>query len=404
MQQADILKQGHKPVRLKLWQSLFQRLLSKAQAGTLHVRFSDGNYFTIRGADEGPQAVLHLHNLRPVWRLITAGELGFARSYLEGDWDSPDVGAVLGFALKNEQALLSLLRTSGVWGRLDYWRHRLRPNSVRGSRQNIAFHYDLGNDFYRLWLDESLTYSSALFTRPDLTLFEAQAAKYARILTQLNIGPEDHVLEVGCGWGGFAEYAVRKTGCRVTGLTLSTEQAHYARARLKAAGFEDRTDIRLEDYRHVTGTYDKIVSIEMFEAVGEDNWPVYFDVLRQRLKPEGRALIQTITISDERFEHYRRHADFIQTYIFPGGMLPSPDAFRRSATASGFKVDEALAFGSDYARTLRLWDQAFIKEWDSIKVQGFDQRFFRMWHYYLQYCAAGFEGDPLDVYQYTLSV
>lgn len=404
MLQADILKQNPQPLRLKLWQALFRRLLSKAHAGRLHVQFADGNGFTTGGGTQGPEAVLHLYNLRPVWRLITAGELGFARSYLEGDWDSPDIGAVLGFALQNEQALLSLLRTAGIWGRLDYWRHRLRDNSLSGSRRNIAFHYDLGNDFYQLWLDDSLTYSSALFTRSDMTLSEAQTAKYERILKQLNIGPDDHVLEVGCGWGGFAEYAVRETGCRVTGLTLSTEQANYARARLEGAGLSHRTDIRLEDYRHVTGTYDRIVSIEMFEAVGEDNWPVYFDVLRQRLKPEGRALVQTITISDARFEHYRRHADYIQTYIFPGGMLPSPSAFERRAAASGFKMDDAFAFGADYARTLRLWDQTFIAEWDRIAAQGFDQRFFRMWHYYLQYCAAGFEGDPLDVYQFTLSL
>ncbi len=338
-----------------------------------------------------------------MWRLLSGGDLGFARAYVDGDWDSPDIEALLRLALRNEAALLSAMRPWPIWGWLAHLRHRLRPNSVRGSRRNIASHYDLGNAFYALWLDDSMTYSSALFQRPDMTLSEAQMAKYAQIVRQLDIGPDDHVLEIGCGWGGFAEYAVAQTGCRVTGLTLSKEQAAYARDRLARAGMATRIDIRLEDYRHVTGQYDKIVSIEMFEAVGEANWPTYFRTLRDRLKPGGKASIQTITMADDRFAHYRVNADYIQTYIFPGGMLPSPEVFVARAKQQGLKLENGYAFGRDYARTLRLWDEAFVARWPEIKSLGFDDRFYRMWRYYLHYCAAGFEANTINVFQFVLT-
>ncbi|MFT4090679.1 MAG: cyclopropane-fatty-acyl-phospholipid synthase family protein [Asticcacaulis sp.] len=388
---------------MRLAYELMRHVTAHMNTGTLTIRFPDLPDMVIDKDDGGPSAEIHIHRSRAVWRLLSGGDLGFASAYVDADWDSPDIEAVLRLALKNEAALAKALRPWPVWGWVAHLRHRLRPNTLGGSRKNIASHYDLGNRFYALWLDKSMTYSSALFERPDMSLHEAQMAKYARIVKRLNIGPDDHVLEIGCGWGGFAEYAIAATGCRITGLTLSTEQAAFARERLARAGMASRADIRLEDYRHVTGQFDKIVSIEMFEAVGEDNWPVYFRTVRARLKPGGQAHIQTITIADDRFAHYRVNADYIQTYIFPGGMLPSPATFIAAARKEELNLNKAIAFGQDYARTLRLWDNAFVAQWQHIHPLGFDERFYRMWRYYLHYCAAGFEADTINVYQFDLS-
>ncbi|MGR6468118.1 class I SAM-dependent methyltransferase [Rhizobium sp. PAMB 3182] len=394
---------GSAPVgRLSLWQKIMCRMVDRIQVGSITLQFPGGRSHTVAGAEPGPDATLYLKNPRPIIRLMTSGDLGFAKSYIDGDWDSPDISALLNFALLNEKALRSVIAASAIWGKVALLRHRLRRNSKRGSRRNIAYHYDLGNDFYRLWLDETMTYSSALFEEPHLTLSEAQTAKYARIVRELEIGPDDHVLEIGCGWGGFAEYAIRQTGCRVTGLTLSKEQAAFASDRLERAGLGDKSDIRIEDYRDCGGEFDKIVSIEMFEAVGEENWPVYFSAVRDRLKPGGKAMIQTITIDDERFDDYRRNADYIQTYIFPGGMLPSFATFRNAAGNAGLAVKDWLGFGKHYARTLLTWEQDFIAQWERIRPMGFDERFKRMWRYYLHYCAAGFQAGSINVLQFKL--
>ena len=386
-----------------LWQKSLSRIAERINAGRLTLIFPDGNEDHFLGAESGPEATIRLKNARLVRRLLSDGALGFAQAYLEGDWETPDLGAVLELAVANEGAWRPFMVAKPLRAALAFLQHRLRRNSRAGSRRNIAFHYDLGNDFYRLWLDESMTYSSALYQDPNVSLAGAQAAKYRRILNELNIGPDDHVLEVGCGWGGFAELAIRERGCQVTGLTLSQEQARFARQRLEQAGLGDRADIRLEDYRDCKGTFSKIVSIEMFEAVGEAYWPAYFDKVNSLLSPDGEALVQTITIAEDRFEHYRRNADFIQTHIFPGGMLPSVTAFRRSAGAAGLTVDDAFRFGADYARTLVGWDLQFRDAWAEIAKFGFDERFFRMWHYYLQYCAVGFRTGRIDVVQFKLS-
>ncbi len=364
---------------LKLWQKAICKIADRIETGSLTIHFKGAHSYAVTGKNPGPQAVVFLKNGRAIRRLITAGDLGFARSYIEGDWDSPDIGALLGVAMLNEGSLSRVISASGLWNKLAYLRHRLRRNSKRGSRRNIAYHYDLGNDFYRLWLDETMTYSSALFEKPDASLAEAQQAKYRRIIKELAIGPDDHVLEIGCGWGGFAEFAIAETGCKVTGLTLSKEQAAFARNRLEKAGYADRCDIRIEDYRDCDGAFDKIVSIEMFEAVGEENWPAYFTTVRQRLKPGGSAMIQTITIHEERFENYRRSADYIQTYIFPGGMLPSIEAFKEAASEAGLTVRDWFNFGKHYARTLLAWDRDFSRNWHNIMPMGFDDRFQRMW-------------------------
>lgn len=390
------------PTLRPLWQRIVCGWADRIAAGRLTLRFDGFPDHVVSGSLAGPQAVLHIHQARAVFRIMTGGTLGFAQAYMDEELDTPDLGALLELAVVNEAALHKVLQSSTLVGILARLRHLFRRNSKKGSRRNIAFHYDLGNDFYRLWLDRTMTYSSALYEAPGMSLAEAQEAKYERILQELQIGSGDHVLEIGCGWGGFAEYAMKRTGCRITGLTLSTEQATYARARLARAGLADGADIRLEDYRDCKGRFDKIVSIEMFEAVGEENWTTYFSAVRDLLAPGGQALVQTITIDETRFERYRRGADFIQTYIFPGGMLPSIDAFQAAAEKSSLAIKDCFRFGKDYDRTLLAWDQAFTANWTAIQPQGFDRRFYRMWHLYLHYCAVGFRHHRIDVVQFRL--
>lgn len=387
---------------LPFWQRVLCRWADRVAAGRLTLQFEGYGEHVAFGRLPGPHATLCIRNAKPVFRILTGGTLGFAQAYIDGDLDSPDIGDVLELALANEEAFGKILSSSVIFGSLARLRHKLRRNSKKGSRRNIAFHYDLGNAFYSQWLDRTMTYSSALYETPGQSLAEAQEAKYARIVRELGIGPDDHVLEIGCGWGGFAEHAIRTTGCRVTGLTLSVEQAKFARERLEKAGLADRVDIRLEDYRDCQGQFDKIVSIEMFEAVGEENWPVYFKAVQERLVPGGKAMIQTITIDESRFEQYRRSADFIQTYIFPGGMLPSVTIFERDTGRAGLQVGDRFRFGRDYDRTLIAWDNAFTHNWSSIEPLGFDRRFYRMWRLYLHYCAVGFRVGRIDVVQFRL--
>lgn len=388
--------------QLKLWQRLIVKMASKIQTGQLTLKFPHNRSVIIEGRKPGPKAELYLKNARPVLGLMTDGDVGFARAFIDGDCDSPDLSAFLDLAIANENELASVLSSSALFAFLGRVRHRLRGNTRRGSRKNIAFHYDLGNDFYTRWLDETMTYSSALYEERERSLSEAQIAKYDRIIARLQLGPEDRVLEIGCGWGGFAEHAASRTGCHVTGLTLSREQAKFARERLEKKGLADKTDIRLEDYRDVKGTYDKVVSIEMFEAVGEENWPVFFDAVNQRLCPGGSAVIQSIVIEDHRMDDYRRNPDFIQTFIFPGGMLPSFETFKSGASEAGLMVKDLFDFGKDYGRTLLEWEQRFLNEWSSIRPLGFDERFCRMWRYYLNYCASGFNAGNISVAQFQL--
>ena len=384
------------------WEKFLSRWGEKIAAGRLTVVFPGGRECHFSGTQTGPSARICLKNGRPVKRLLCAGALGFAQAYLDGDWDTPDLGVLLELAAVNEEVWHSLTAGQPVRAAVAYLQHRLRRNSRRGSRRNISFHYDLGNEFYRLWLDETMTYSSALFAQDGMSLYDAQQEKYRRILNELQIGAEDHVLEIGCGWGGFAEIAARERGCRVTGLTLSREQAQFARERLEQAGLGERAEIRLQDYRDCEGTFSKIVSIEMFEAVGEENWATYFNQLRTLMAPGGEALVQTITIAEERFNRYRSKADFIQAYIFPGGMLPSAAIFDDQARAAGLRVTDEYRFGADYDRTLVHWDQQFRSNRHAIARLGFDDRFLRMWHYYLQYCAVGFRTKRIDVVQFRL--
>ena len=340
------------------------------------------------------------------WKLcrdvVTGGDVAFAEAYMDGRWETNDLDALLTVIAFNERALQ--LAFYGQWWRQLVFRvkHLLRSNSRRRARKNIVAHYDLGNDFYRLWLDPTMSYSSALFDGDSQrSLPDAQQAKYERILEQLCLPRGAHVLEIGCGWGGFAEVAAR-AGHRVTAVSLSDAQTEYARERIAKAGLAERVEFRIQDYRDISGQFDGIASIEMFEAVGKRYWPSYFQSVRRALKPGARAAIQTITIADARFEQYRQTSDFIQQYIFPGGMLASPSRFVDEARAAGLGVDAVHRFGHDYAETLRRWLSAFDRNVDTVRAQGFSPKFIRCWRFYLAYCAAGFDSETTDVAQFTL--
>lgn len=385
---------------LPLWARIILHRLENIKYGALSISFPDTQLFRIDGPESGPDAYIHIKSPRIFWSLFSGGALGVARAYLDGQFDTPDLATLLSFGIANEDELKGLLSVPLASKFLANIKHVANANTKKGSRRNIAFHYDLGNEFYGLWLDETMTYSSAIFTNDHQSLKDAQNAKYARIVKELTLKPSDHVLEIGCGWGGFAEYAAKTIGCKITCLTLSVKQANYARNRIQNAGLEHLVEIRIEDYRDCTGQFDKIVSIEMFEAVGEKNWPIYFAQIEKLLTFGGDVLIQVITIAEDRFEHYRKNADFIQSYIFPGGMLPTNQRLTDEANAKGLELCDQYMFGKDYETTLLRWDQAFADRWSDIAPLGFDERFKRMWRYYLHYCAAGFRTQRIDVGQF----
>jgi cyclopropane-fatty-acyl-phospholipid synthase len=379
---------------------LLRRRLSGWTHGRLSVAVPRGRCLLF-GAGPGPEVAVAVHDYRALLRLALSGALGWAEAYVAGEWDTPDLSAFLTAAARNLDVAGDADGTlaSRVFHRL---MHLSRVNTRAGSRRNIAAHYDLGNEFYRLWLDPSMTYSSAIFGSRAEPLEAAQQRKHRRLCDALRLAANDHVLEIGCGWGGFAEVAARDYGCRVTALTVSARQAAFARERLARQGLSSRVEVRLQDYRDVREQFSAVASVEMFEAVGERHWPAYFRTLARCLAPGARAAVQTITIADGRFEGYRRSADFIQRYIFPGGMLPSPSVFRSAAAAAGLSVADAFTFGADYAATLRRWSRAFNAAWPDIAALGFDARFRRLWNYYLSYCEAGFNAGYTDVAQFLL--
>jgi len=370
--------------------------------GRLDVTLPDGRVFRAEGPEPGPVAAVTVHNPDLFARLLRDGDLGFSEAYMDGWWSTPDLQAFMDLIHDRNDAMLDGFPGQGLvraFERLRFW---LQSNSKRQARHNIAHHYDLGNAFYRLWLDDTMTYSAAVFETGQESLEAAQTAKYAGMVDRMGARPGDHVLEIGCGWGGFAEYAARERGLQVTGLTISREQHDYATARMSAAGLSDRVTIKMQDYRDERGTYDGIASIEMFEAVGEKYWPVYFDSLRARLKPGRAATLQVILVEDSRFETYRKQVDFIQKYIFPGGILPGPSVLRREIEKAGLRIEGSFEFGDSYSQTLRRWAESFNARWDEIAAMGFDERFRRMWDYYLTSCAAAFRTGVCDVTQITV--
>jgi cyclopropane-fatty-acyl-phospholipid synthase len=375
------------------------RSLDRLSVGRLTLRLPDGSVRFFGRADAQPAAEVDVRDWRFFRRVLVDGDIGFAEAYMEGFCDSPDLPALIRLLAANDKALGTVARTNVLHNMVLKFLHRRRDNSREGSKRNIHAHYDLGNDFYGLWLDASMTYSSALYGGEDNKPLEAaQIAKYERILAQLDARQGDSILEIGCGWGGFAEVAARR-GMRVTGVTISREQLDYARARLRQAGLADRVDLQFCDYRDMQGSYDHIVSIEMIEAVGERYWPDYFAALKRHVAPGGSAIVQAIVIADELFERYRRHPDFIQTYVFPGGMLLSPSSLREQCRQAGLRIAGLYSFGLDYARTLETWLGRFDRVADQVARLGFDERFRRMWRYYLAYCAAGFSTRRTDVLQ-----
>ena len=379
------------------------RTLCRAERGRLDIVLPDGRRFRVEGAAPGHVAEVHVHDPDIFARTIREGDLGFCDAYLEGDWSTPDLQALMDWFAEDAPAAYDGFPGQGLVRLFEKFRHWLNRNTKTQARKNISYHYDLGNDFYRLWLDDTMTYSSALFETGQESLEAAQTAKYARMVDQIGAKPGDHVLEIGCGWGGFAEYAARERGLRVTGLTISQEQLKFARDRIERAGLSDRVELKLQDYRDERGTYDGIASIEMFEAVGEKYWPTYFETVRRCLKPGGRGTFQIILVQDERFETYRKQVDFIQKYIFPGGMLPGPTVLRRRIEGAGLRVADDFRFGPSYDLTLRRWHEAFLSAWDRIAAMGFDARFKRMWEFYLTSCASAFKSATTDVTQITVT-
>ena len=370
--------------------------------GRLDFRLPDGRVFRIEGARPGPVAEVDIHNPDIFARLIREGDLGFCEAFLDEWWSTPDLQAFLDVVHADNDAVYDGFLGMGLIRAYERFRFWLQSNTRAQARRNIAAHYDLGNEFYGLWLDETMTYSSALFETGQESLEAAQIAKYRSMVDQLGARPGDHVLEIGCGWGGFAEYAAKERGLRVTGLTISRQQHDYAVRRIAEAGLSDRVEIKLQDYRDETGTYDGIASIEMFEAVGERYWPVFFEVLRARLKPGKSATMQIITVQDRRWEVYRKGVDFIQKYIFPGGMLPAPSVLRAEVARAGLEVAGSIEFGESYSLTCRRWHEAFNGNWDRIAALGFDERFRRMWNFYLTSCASTFHFGNCDVTQITV--
>lgn len=378
-------------------------LATKINRGRIDFVMPDGRMFRAEGRDAGPVCALHVHNADTFARLMREGELGFCDAYMEGWWDSPDLQAFSDFLRSDNDVLYDGFPGMYFVRAFERLRHWMNSNSKTQARKNISYHYDLGNEFYALWLDETMTYSSAIFRTGQESMEAAQIAKYASMVDQMGARPGDHVLEIGCGWGGFAEYAARERGLRVTGLTISEEQLKYASERIEKAGLSDLVEFKLQDYRDETGQYDGIASIEMFEAVGEKYWPIYFQTVRDRLKPGKQATLQIITIEDARFDVYRKGVDFIQKYIFPGGMLPSPTALKSEIQRAGMNFVNSVEFGESYSQTLRRWYDTFNARWDEVQAHGFDERFRRMWNFYLTSCAAAFQSGSCDVTQITIS-
>ncbi|WP_373235789.1 class I SAM-dependent methyltransferase [Cohaesibacter celericrescens] len=381
----------------RVWQALLTRMLSGLKGGALVVSLPSGCHLTFGESGFAP-IVISVTSNRLLFKVFSGNPLALAEGNLQGYWSCSDQVALFILLQKNRHILDRALRSDWLTRLMAKYQHKGRSNTRTGSRRNIAFHYDLGNDFYRLWLDETMTYSAAygLSGTSQDDLVQAQLKKYARVLELLDLDSQSSVLEIGCGWGSMALTAAA-AGHKVKGVTLSREQLAFAQDKVIQKGLAEQVDLSLTDYRDVAGVYDGIVSIEMIEAVGQENWPEYFQKIRQSLKPGGRAVIQAITIADDHFDHYRNNVDFIQHYIFPGGFLPSPQGLEEEAAKQGLLIKQQEFFGADYARTLAHWRQAFLSHWPEIEALGFDARFKRMWLYYLDYCEAGFWQGSIDV-------
>jgi len=378
-------------------------IAQKGKNGRMDFVLDDGRTFSAEGPGVGPVCEIRIHNSGIFERLLREGQLGFCDAYLDGQWSTPDLQAFMDYIHADNDEVFDSFPGQKLVQFYERFRFWLQGNSKGQARKNISYHYDLGNDFYGLWLDKTMTYSSAIFEDGQDSLEKAQTAKYASMVDQMGVKAGDHVLEIGCGWGGFAEYAAKDRGLNVTCLTISKEQIKYAQDRINAAGLTELVKFKLQDYRDETGVYDGIASIEMFEAVGEKYWPSYFQTVHDRLKPGAHATLQIITVRNDRFDVYRKGVDFIQKYIFPGGMLPSPEVLAQQVEKAGLNVVKSIEFGESYSQTLRRWHDTFNDKWDQVVAMGFDDRFRRMWNFYLTSCAATFHYGNCDVTQITIS-
>jgi cyclopropane-fatty-acyl-phospholipid synthase len=388
----------------RVFSMLLRLLASNWTFGRLTVHLPNGETHVLEGEQPGLSGVMHVKDYRFARRVLAAGDIGFAEGYMAGEWDSPHLAALLETLVDNYDHIRRLFDGNWLMMAVNWLAHRSHRNSRTGSKKNIHAHYDLGNAFYSSWLDASMTYSSARFRREDETLEAGQHEKYASLARMMDLKPGMSVLEIGCGWGGFAEFAAREIGANVTGITISKEQHDFAQQRLFNAGLTEKARVELIDYRDVQGQFDRLASIEMFEAVGKEYWPAYFDKVHNVLKPGGVAGLQIITIQDALFEEYNARTDFIQKYVFPGGMLPSEERLAPVIAAAGLSWQAVERFGLDYASTLKLWDERFQARWPEIsRLPGFDERFRRLWRFYLAYCEAGFRSRRTDVIQMALS-
>ena len=387
-------------ISISKWGNLFLELASNIKRGVLTIITPEGKYLKFSGEKEGEEVSLKINDWRFCEYIFLKGDIGLGESYIAGYWDCKDISKLIKIGVANYSELERVIKGSILKIFFFRIRHILNRNSKKGSKENIFAHYDIGNDFFKLWLDPSMTYSSAMFENFNEELLFAQENKYEKILKNLKLKDGDHILEIGCGWGGFMEYAARK-GIKVTGVTISEEQYYFARQRLK--NFGKLSDVKLQDYREIRGSYDHIVSIEMFEALGEGYWKKFFKILHSLLRPGGKMIIQSITINNKDFSSYRRCSDFIQQYIFPGGMLPSPEIFISTAVKQGFDYLSNIEFGKDYGITLRKWEENFSNVLNKVKDLGFDENFIRTWRFYLKYCQGGFESKKISVFQFKFA-
>jgi len=391
----------------RLFAGGFHNLIERIDAGICEGRidatFPDGAFRALGGRGDGPIAIVHLRSWRALVRLVTSGSVGWYKAWAQGEWTSPDPVALFDLFMRNAARLGDTGRAKGPWKLVNRIAHGLRANNKSRARRNIAHHYDLGNDFYAAWLDAGMTYSSAIFAAPGDSIEAAQEHKVRLLLDRLALKPGQHLLEIGCGWGGLAEIAARDYGVHVTGLTLSSEQKAYCDGRLACAGLSGQTRIELTDYRDVAGSYDAVASVEMVEAVGQEYWPAYLESIARVLRPGGKAALQLISIRDDLFELYAANADFIQAYIFPGGLLIGEDRFRRLAQEEGLSWHDRKGYGLHYAETLKAWRGRYERAVaEHLFPAGFDEAFHKLWRYYLMYCEGGFRSGGIDVAQVTL--
>ena len=384
--------------------NLVAAIALKIRTGSLVFILPDGRSFRFEGCEDPEEtATIIVRQFDFARRIVLNGDVGFFESFADGQWDTPDLPQCLYVLARNTDYIQSAFEAAPIIRWIGNLRHGLNRNTKSGSKRNIHAHYDLGNRFYEQWLDRTMTYSSARFSENHADLAEAQTNKYRTLAQAMDVKAGDHILEIGAGWGGFAEFAAKHTEAKVTGLTISEAQLNYGRERIFREQLNEKVELRLQDYRDVDGQFDKIASIEMFEAVGKEYWSTYFNKIRECLKPGGVAGLQIITIADRFFDHYSRGPDFIQRYVFPGGMLPSPSLLRKHVEDAGLIWRDAQAFGQDYARTLSEWTQRFLASWDAIAPLGFDDRFKKLWRFYLAYCEAGFRAESTDVVQVSVA-